>query len=375
MRASFLLLLAALMAGPGYAQRHRLGEVNAEKPDGQLLQQIGQEADETKKLALLEQFAAEYPKHEALGWVYEQAQTAYMKANQPDKALETGEKLLALDPQHVEAAHQNLKAAEMKKDPDLIRKWAGVTSEAAVKVAALPKPADEEEAEAWKARTDYATQVNTYTEYALYAAALQSADAAQRIALIEALEQQNPKSEYLPKTQHQLFLAYRQSGAADKALALAEKVVATDASNEDMLLVLADNALQKKEPEKVHSYSSKLVELMESKPKPEGVSDADWQNRRNTLVGLAHFMSGKQYYNQGRFPQADKSLRAALPLVQDNAALKPEVLYLLAFANYKMEKIQDAADFYKACAAIKSPFQALANRNLAAIKTQYRGVK
>jgi hypothetical protein len=40
-----------------------------------------------------------------------------------------------------------------------------------------------------------------------------------------------------------------------------------------------------------------------------------------------------------------------------------------------MDKIQEAANFNRECAAIKSPFQAQAAKNLAVIKSQYRGVK
>ena len=60
------------------------------------VEQIGTESDEAKKLALLEDFAAKYPKHEGVSWVYEQLVAAYDKTSQPDKLLATGEKLLAL---------------------------------------------------------------------------------------------------------------------------------------------------------------------------------------------------------------------------------------------------------------------------------------
>src|SRR6266851_5698910 len=97
MRLRILTLALTLAAGGALAQRHQLGTVNAETPEGQLLQQIGQAPDEAKKLALMEQFAAQSPKHEAIGWVYEQMQSAYVKAGPPDKVIEIGEKLLAMD--------------------------------------------------------------------------------------------------------------------------------------------------------------------------------------------------------------------------------------------------------------------------------------
>src|SRR5689334_18450806 len=106
-----LVILLTLTAA-AFAQRHKLEEVNAEKPDGKLLQQIMQENDAAKKTALMEQFAAEFPKADSSAWVLEQLQTGYVKANDPDKIIASGEKLLALDPDDPEAALQCLKAAE-----------------------------------------------------------------------------------------------------------------------------------------------------------------------------------------------------------------------------------------------------------------------
>ncbi len=75
----------------------------------------------------------------------------------------------------------------MKKDPDLVLKWSSKTAELAQKVVASPQPKDADEVENWKARVDYARQVNTYTEYSLYAMAIQTADPKKQAALIEAL--------------------------------------------------------------------------------------------------------------------------------------------------------------------------------------------
>jgi tetratricopeptide (TPR) repeat protein len=243
-------------------------------------------------------------------------------------------------------------------------------------MAAAPKPADADEAVAWKQAVDYAKQVDTYTEYALYAAALQSRDPKATIDLCEPLAQRSPKGEYTIKAAQPLFAAYYQTGEIEKALALAEQVLAADQTNEEMLLAVADGYLEKKtEPEKVRAYTARVVELMAQKPKPEGASDADWTARKNQVVGRAQYISGKLSYSENNFPKADQELRSALPLVESNATLKPEVLFLLGFANYKMEKIQEAANYYRACAAIKSPFQAAAAKNLQAVQKEYHGIK
>ena len=373
---SFATLFALMFAAaPAWTQCHKLAEMNTTPPEGQLLQKAGLEEDAAKKQALQEEFVAQYPQHEAAGWIYEQLLIAYVKANDGDKAVAVAEKLAAIPPECVEVAQQSLKAAELKKDPDLVLKWAAKTAELAQKVIASPQPTAADEVENWKARVDYARQVNAYTEYSLYATSLTTADPKKQAALIESLQQRNPKSEYLAKAADTLFVAYQKSGQTDKAVALAQQVAATGSPSEDMLLVLTQDAAKKKDRDKVHAYSAKLEELVGSRPKPEGVADADWTKRKNAILVFAYSVNGEQYFNEGKLAPADQELRKALPLVEDGTPTKPEVLFFLGLANYKMEKAQDAYNFFKACAAVKSSYQAQANKNLLAIRTQYHGIK
>jgi hypothetical protein len=382
MRSVVILMVLSLAA---FGQRHKTPEeVNAEKPEGALLQQIMQENDPAKKAPLLEQFATQFPKAEQTGWVLEQLQAIYVKANQPDQVIAAGDKLLAVDPEDPEAALQCLKAAETKKDAASIRKYAVLTSANARKVSESPQPKDADEVKAWKQTVDYANQVDNYTDYALYRAALEATDPKAKVELLEPLQQKTSTGEYAVKGRTQLFLAYRQVGATDKALAVAEKILATDQSEEDMLLVVADNYVQtKKDPEKIHAYSAKAAELATAKPKPEGVSDADWAARRNQIAGYAHYLNGKQYSVENKAAQADQEFRKALPAVEASpglAAIKPEILFhlgLFAYGQAKSspEKAQESANFFRACAGLKSPFQAKAAANLKAITTEYRGIK
>src|SRR5690348_6029524 len=130
-----ILLLVLLVAASALAQRHKVN-INTETPEGQLLHQIGQESDDAKKLALLEKFTADYGKSENLAWVYRQMQPLYTKASQPDKAIEIGDKLMALDPDDLETSLATLKAGEAKKDPDLVKKWSNMTGQIAQKAMA-----------------------------------------------------------------------------------------------------------------------------------------------------------------------------------------------------------------------------------------------
>lgn len=368
------LAILIVFACTAFAQRHKVEEVDAEKPEGKLLQQIMQESDASKKTALLEQFATEFPKMDATPWALEQLVGIYVKAGDHDKILGTGQKLLAVDPDDPETALQCLKAAEAKKDIPQVVSFSNKTSVNARKMAAAPQPKEAEEVASWKSSVDYAKQVDTYADYSLFRLAVESRDPKVVVEMSEALEKRSPQSEYLPKVQDALFVAYRQSGAADKALALAEKAIAAGSANEDMLLVVIDGySQQKKEPEKIHTYAAKVVEMMGAKPKPEGASDADFAARKNQITGIARYINGKLYAAENKHAQADAELRAALPLL--DASLKPEVNFLLGLANYRMQKAQDAVNFFRACAAAPGPYKAEATKNVARIQQEYRGIK
>ena len=309
------------------------------------------------------------------GLVLDQLQAIYVKANDPDKVLAAGDQLLALDPDDPEAAVQCLKAAETKKDTALIKKYSAATSAAARKMAAVPEPKDAGEVAAWKGEVDYAKQVDTYAEYSLYRVALESRDPKVVIEFASLLRERNPKGDYAAKVVRPLFIAYLQSGDTAKAIALAETVLATDQSNEEMLLAVADSYLQqKKEPEKVHAYSAKDRRAGGPETQAGGHERCGLDrpqepgNRKREVPGRQALLQRSQFRQE-----ADVALRAALPLV--DAAMKPEVLYLLGFANYKLDKPQEAANYYRECAAIKSPYQATAAKNLLGLKNQYHGIK
>src|SRR5262249_6311173 len=161
----------------------------------------------------------------ATPWILEQLQGLYVKANNPEKIIATGERLLAIDADDPEAALQTLKAAEAKKDLPKILAFAGKTSVNARKMANAPQPKDADEVGACKNSVDYAKQVATYADYALFRVAAESRDPKVVIEFAEALEKQNAQSEYMPKIREAMFVAYRQSGQNDKAVALSEKAI------------------------------------------------------------------------------------------------------------------------------------------------------
>ena len=371
--AGVWLALLVPLAG----QRHKLTDINTETPEGAMLAQIGQEADAAKKTELMEQFVEKFPKHQGAAWVLSQLQPAYLKTGDADKAMAAGEKLLAIDPEDVEVAHSCLKAAETKKDPDAIKKWAVRTSEIARKVVASPQPKEADEVEEWKRRVDFSKQVGTYTEYSLFANGMQQQDARKRIELLEALLQINPDSQYVPQMMNLYFVSLSQVDRA-KAAAVAEKALEKDPQNEDMLLAVANHYYEgKRDLAKAQKYADQLISVLPAKPAPQGVGAADWDKKKNLILGISYWMTGVLASNSKNWPLADKNLREALPRIEQDRNLTAEALFHLGLANYQMgdkgdsKKIIDAVNFNAKCAAIPSPFQAQARKNLAAIRSQY----
>lgn len=378
MKCWLFSLLFVLFASVGFtADRHKL-VINAETDEGKLLQQIGQESDSAKKIALMEEFAGKYPKHDGMAWVYSQMQTEYAKAGKPDKAIAAGAKLLEMDSDDLEAAYANLKAAEAQKDADAAIRWSEVTSGIARKIAKSSQPSAADEVEEWKRSVDYAKQVDTYTEYSLFALAVQGGP--KTVELVEALEKRNPKSQYLPRVYRSYLMALSQKSPG-KVAATAERLYANDPNSEELLLVLSNAALSNKQNEKTIQYSNKLVEVLKAKSKPEGMADADWETQKNAMLGQAYWNAGAVHAVQGQYARADQSLRAALPLIKGNDQLMAGALFYLGLSNYKLgqasknkTQISDALRFSQQAAGMRGPYAAQAAKNVKGIQAEF-GVK
>lgn len=381
-RVSCALLLLALAAAPPAAEAaKRKLTVDVETAEGALLKKATDEADPAARTALFEEFVSKHGGHESATWVYGELQGAYLKAGDFAKAMAAGDKVLAADPDDLAIASQTLKAAEGAKDAAAIKKYAYASSAAAKRVAAAPKPAEADQEEHWKATAAYAKEIGAYSAYAVYAAALATPDAAQRVEMGEWLIKEHPESQYTAGYRPQLFVAYQQAGMQDKALAFAEQELAgAHADNDDMLVFAATKAYEAKNKAKVEQHAGKLIAVLPAKPAPEGVAAETWTQNKNLKLGLAYWMLGVTASNEQRWADADKQLRSALPLLSGNKDLAAETLFHLGLANYRLgdaakgdkNRIIDALKFNQQCAALASPFQAQAKKNVAAIRTQYR---
>ena len=278
--------------------------------------------------------------------------------------------------QDLDTTYQSLKDAEAKGDAAAVKKLAAETSALARKAAAEAAPEDASEKDAWTARVAYAKDVDLQAEYALVDVALKSQPATM-VDLLAALEAQNPKSKYLDDAYANYLYALNQVGASAKIPAIAEKGLANFPENPDLLYFLTENARSSRQNDRAQSYANRLLAAFAKRPKPEGVSEADWEKKKSAMMGEGYRISGVVSGEKSQYAAADKNLRAAMPYIKGNNAFTAEALFYLGLADYNLgkmtmskAKILEGAKFSDQCAAITGPYAEQAYKNSMIMKTE-----
>lgn len=268
-----------------------------------------------------------------------------------------------------------LKAAEGKKDPDEVLKAATEASKLARAEEALPKPSDATAAETWKQRQEYAKEVDLFSEYALSTAAIASTDSAKTVALVDQLLHQNPKSQYLNSCVETYLNALTKERPKQK-LDGAKAILNAIPNNEDALFVLA-SGYQSSNTAEAGTYALRMVNVLKSKAKPEGVAEADWEKRKTYLLGEGYYIAGAAACVRSVWTDCDKDLRAAIPYVGKEYTVLGPIYFYLGLSNYQLgkltgdrSKIQEGEKFSEQSAAIAGPMQSQAARNVAAMKQE-----
>jgi len=121
----------------------------------------------------------------------------------------------------------------------------------------------------------------------------------------------------------------------------------------------------------------RLVAATSKRPKPEGMSDADFEKDRNTNLGYGNLVAGLALAGKTQYFEANKSLRAALPLIQSNQAWLGLCLFQLGVVNYQLGKqmlskaqVLEAAKYSEQAAAIKGAYQTQASNNAQVMRTE-----
>ncbi len=243
--------------------------------------------------------------------------------------------------------YKSLKDAFDMKDYAQVKALSAETAKEAQELAKEPKPTDAGQVDAWTGRQQFAKEAQEYAEYALAVSASQAPDPAITIELTEALLAQNPKSEQIDTATPQYLAALGKQSPA-KALAAANKILVGRPEDQYALDPVAMNWGA---PGPALTAANRLISVMGRKKKPEGVSDADWQKEKTETLGRAYTSAGLIQAGQSRYADADRNLKAALPLEAGNATMLSYIYYYLGVSNYQMGKL--TADKSKMIAGVQ----------------------
>ncbi|MDE3166036.1 MAG: hypothetical protein KGN36_09535, partial [Acidobacteriota bacterium] len=190
--------------------------------------------------------------------------------------------------------YQKLQQAVAQKDAAQVKELALALYPQVTQLLATPAPASADDKEAWTSQMAWGKSVAGYAEYSLFAtgAAAAAAQPATTVDLIATLEGMNPKSKYLDEAYAPYLLALSKTGAAAKVPAIAEKALANFPENDDLLLILADNAMGKQQSDRAAAFATRLVAAVNRHSKPEGMSAADWDRKRNAALSHGYWIAG-----------------------------------------------------------------------------------
>ncbi|HTA59783.1 MAG TPA: hypothetical protein VK805_16595 [Candidatus Baltobacteraceae bacterium] len=337
------------------------------------LNDISAATDPAAKLKLIDAFSAAHPDGDLQILVNEQYVNYYLGAKQYDKVFDYGDKLFALDPDNFSNAVNMVRAANEKGDTDRLFAAGEKASGILQRFKAQP-PTSGTSPETWKVdqqqKLESVKDNRDYIEQSLMSAAFQQKDATKKATLLVRFANLFPDSPNSGQALGAAAVTYQQAQNRPKMLETANSTLQKDPGNLGVLLLLADDYGEKNEQlDKAEAYAKKAAALCDTAKKPEGVSDADWQQQINLQKGLAFSALGQIDLQKKLNSAAVESLTKAAPLLKSNAVVYARNQYRLGFAYLNLKNTAGARQAFTDAASVDSPYKGPAQDKLKAMAT------
>jgi tetratricopeptide (TPR) repeat protein len=374
------ILAAALLLGgvPLRAQQPcpRLPVV-INTPEDKLMLAVNGAESPQEQVDALNKFAAESPDSRFIPCVNEYLAMAHLKLQDYEKAIEAGEKDLALD------------YLDLNLIVNLLKAYVGAgkaTDQAFELIAKAPKQIHDETSvanastaeETDKARAaveEQSKELRAYMEYAFFQLLPRVPEAAKRLQDLDAFVQAYPDTPNMNQVNIQYFVASQMAGDKDKMFEYGEKAVASDAENVATLNLVADGyASTQVHLKEAEEYAKKALDLATKMAKPETMEDDQFKSFRDTQMGLAHATIGFVSFQEGsarhRVAPAIGEFKAAVDLLDANPTLQARTLFYLGYAYEVLypPNHHAAAEALTKSAGMASPWQAQATDLLEKVK-------
>ena len=361
---TLLLTLLLSASGLGAQQIGKYVPINAGSDADRAMTEINAATDPTQKLALIDKFATQFGQGDMALVANENYVNYYIAQKQYDKAFEYGDKLFALDAGNFNNAVNMVRAASEKGDAEKLLSYGEKTQSILTAYRASPAP-EGVAAERWeqdKARALENNQDNyNFVQQAVYSGAYQTADAAKRADGLMRFAKIFPDSSYAMPAMGVAASSYQQAQNAPKMMEVANAILAKDANNLGMLLLVSDYYGEKGEQlDKAEGYAQKAATLADSTRRPGDVPENQWKQQTALQKGLALSTLGQINLQKKNNAAAVQNFQTAAPLLKSNDTSYARNQYRLGFAFLNLKKIADAKAAFTEAASVNSPYKSYA---------------
>jgi tetratricopeptide (TPR) repeat protein len=172
-----------------------------------------------------------------------------------------------------------------------------------------------------------------------------------------------PDTQYSAFVYSYLMVAYIQAGSPDKGLAAGEKVLQINPTDYRTMAVLSQalsrmandgTPNQADQLTKAQNYGQGALDGAAKMQKPEGVSDANFTNSKNSTLAMAHSGLGLVDVHKNDYAGAIAQLEAAIKLNDSDMTN----FYLLGVASQNSEHYDKAVAAFEKCSAVQGNLQA-----------------
>src|SRR5580704_3297445 len=335
--------------------------------------EINGTADTAAKLVLIDKFSSTLGQGDMAILADDLYVNYYIAQKNYEKTFEYGDKLFALDPDSFSNALNMVRAASEKGDTDKLMAYGEKVPRILQHFKASPPPSGME-ADNWerqKAATLESNKDNiTYVEQAIFLGVYRTPNAAKRAGQLTHFAELFPNSPYAMQALGVAATSYQQAQNTPKMLEVANGVLAKDPNNIGMLLLLSDYYGEKGEPlDKAEAYAKKVIAVLGTATKPEGVTDEQWQQQVSLEKGLALSSLGQVNIQKKDNASAADNFKAAGPLLKADENSYGKNQYRLGFALLNLKKNAEAKEAFTQSASVNSPYKALAQAKLKSFDT------
>lgn len=333
--------------------------------------EINAATDPAQKLALIDKFASQLGQGDMAIVANETYVNYYISQKQYDKAFEFGEKLFALDAGNFNNAVNMVRAASEKADAEKLLTYGEKAQGIYTAYKASPPPegvaTDKWEQDKARALENNLDNYN-FVQQAVYGGVYQTQDAAKRADQLIRFAKIFPDSPYTMQAMGVAASSYQQTQNTTKMLDVANAILAKDANNLGMLLLVSDYYGEKGEQlDKAQSYAQKAATLADSSPRPADVPEDQWKQQAALQKGLALSTLGQINLQKKNNLAAVQNFQAASPLLKSNDTSYARNQYRLGFALLNLKKIPEAKAAFTEAASVNSPYKSYAMDKLKAL--------